>query len=73
MAYLLGPRAHDGSWLPATWGHVGEAGALLHLVPDIRRRTCSSAGPEAWTDAALAALAAAGVPDTQVHVERFTY
>ncbi len=36
VAYLLGPRAADGSWLPASWAHVGEAAALLHLVPDIR-------------------------------------
>jgi predicted ferric reductase len=73
VAYLLGPRAADGSWLPASWGHVGEAGAMLHLVPDIRSQDVFVCGPEAWTDAALAALAAAGVPDGQVHVERFTY
>jgi ferredoxin-NADP reductase len=73
VAYLLGPRASDGSWLPASWGHVGEAAALLHLVPGIRSQDVFVCGPEAWTDAALAALTAAGVPDSQVHVERFTY
>jgi predicted ferric reductase len=73
VVYLLGRRAADGSWLPAGWGHLGEAGALLHLVPDIRSQDVFVCGPEAWTDAALSALSAARVPDAQVHVERFTY
>ena len=42
-------------------------------MPDIAAQDVFVCGPEAWTDAALAALAAAGVPDGQVHVERFTY
>jgi predicted ferric reductase len=73
VAYLLGPRARDGSWLPEDWGHLGEVAALRHLVPDIASLDVFVCGPEAWTDAALAALRQAGVPDAQVHVERFTY
>ncbi len=73
IVYLLGPRAGDASWLPESWGHVDDATALRHLVPDIADHDVFVCGPEAWTDAALAALAAAGVPDDQVHLERFTY
>ncbi len=73
VVYLVGPRAGDGSWLPTGWGHLGETGALRHLVPDITEQDVFVCGPEAWTDAALESLQAAGVPDAQVHVERFTY
>ena len=73
VTYLLGPRAGDGSWLPAAWGHLGDAAALRQLVPDIAGQDVYVCGPEAWTDAAIAAARAAGVPDAQLHVERFTY
>jgi ferredoxin-NADP reductase len=73
VAYLLGPRASDSSWLPASWGHVGDAAALLHLVPDIAGQDVFVCGPDAWMDAAVAALDQAGVPAAQVHVERFSY
>lgn len=73
VVYLVGPRAADGSWLPAGWGHLGETGALLHLVPDVAGQDVYVCGPEAWTDAALDALRAAGVPQARTHVERFTY
>lgn len=73
VVHLLGPRAADGSWLPAGWEHLGEAGALRHLVPDVASQDVFVCGPESWTDAALAALSGAGVPHDQVHVERFTY
>jgi predicted ferric reductase len=73
VAYLLGRRASDTSWLPASWAHVDDAAALRHHVPDIADHDVFVCGPDAWADAATAALAAAGVPDSQVHLERFTY
>ena len=73
VAYLLGPRAADGSWLPGDWAHVGDVAALRHLVPDIVAQDVYVCGPEAWTDAVLGTLRQAGVPAAQVHVERFTY
>jgi ferredoxin-NADP reductase len=73
VAYQLGPRAEQGSWLPGDWAHVGEVTALRHLVPDIVAQDVYVCGPEAWTDAVLGALRRAGVPTDQVHVERFTY
>ncbi|MEO7980286.1 MAG: ferredoxin reductase family protein [Sporichthyaceae bacterium] len=73
IAYLLGPRASDTSWLPASWAHVDDAAALRHLVPDIADHDVFVCGPDAWADAAVAALGKAGVPTAQVHLERFTY
>jgi predicted ferric reductase len=73
VAYLLGRRASDTSWLPESWAHVDDAVALRHLVPDIAQHDVFVCGPDAWADAAVAALAAAGVPESQVHLERFTY
>jgi predicted ferric reductase len=73
VAYLLGRRASDTSWLPESWSHVDDAAALHHLVPDIAENDVFVCGPDAWADAATAALAAAGVADAQVHLERFTY
>ena len=73
VIYLLGPRARDGSWLPASWGHLRDPDALRHLVPDIAVQDVYVCGPEAWTDAAVAAARAAGVPGPQLHVERFSY
>jgi predicted ferric reductase len=73
VVYLLGPRASDTSWLPASWAHVGGAAALRHLVPDIAEQDVFVCGPDAWMDSTVAALGAAGVPPAQVHVERFSY
>jgi predicted ferric reductase len=73
VAYLLGRRASDTSWLPESWSHVDDAAAVHHLVPDIAESDVFVCGPDAWADAAIAALAAAGVPESQVHLERFTY
>jgi predicted ferric reductase len=73
VAYLLGPRASDSSWLPASWAHVGDAEALRHLVPDIAEQDVFVCGPDAWMGSAVAALDRAGVPAAQVHVEHFGY
>jgi predicted ferric reductase len=73
LVYLLGPRARPGSWLPQDWAHVGDAAALRHLVPGIARSDVFVCGPDAWADAVRTALAEAGVPGQQVHVERFAY
>jgi predicted ferric reductase len=73
LVYLLGRRARPGSWLPRDWAHVSDAAALRHLVPDIARTDVFVCGPDAWADAVRSALAEAGVPGHQVHVERFAY
>jgi predicted ferric reductase len=46
---------------------------LLALVPDVRRRDVFLCGPVPMMEAAIASLAALGVPSAQVHAERFAY
>jgi len=68
LAYLLGPRAGAGSWLPA-----GYRGGLRDLVPDIARHDVYVCGPDPWMTAAATAARAAGVPDERIHLERFSW
>jgi ferredoxin-NADP reductase len=42
-------------------------------VPDIAERDVYVCGPQAWTDAVRATLAAAGLPAVQLHVETFAW
>ncbi|MBI4942215.1 MAG: oxidoreductase, partial [Actinobacteria bacterium] len=75
--YVLGPRAHrpDGSpsWLPATAAHLTDTQALTQLVPDLAHHDGYLCGADTWMDAARTAATAAGVPDTHIHHERFTW
>ena len=45
---------------------------LRHLVYDITERDVYVCGPPAMTNAVLASLRALGVPDLQVHAEKFS-
>ncbi len=47
--------------------------ALTELVPDIAERDVYLCGPEAFQDALVAAATAAGVPDSHVHHESFSF
>jgi predicted ferric reductase len=71
LAYLVGPRGRDHSWLPDGWGD--DAAGLRHLVPDIAAHDVYVCGPEHWMDAVHLAARRAGVPDERVHLERFTW
>ncbi|MGB8651658.1 MAG: ferric reductase-like transmembrane domain-containing protein [Mycobacteriales bacterium] len=72
--YLTGPRIPGRvSWLPRGAAKWRDADALVHLVPDIREHDVFVCGPDAWMDAVCAAARAAGVPEEQVHLERFTW
>jgi predicted ferric reductase len=74
-----GRRAAGRSWLPApAWlpGHaarMSEPQVLRDIVPDIARHDVFVCGPEQWMDAARDAVLAAGVPDKQLHLERFSW
>lgn len=63
------------SWLPASAGHLGDAEALLRLVPDVAGSDVYVyvCGPDGWLSSACAAARAAGVPEAQLHVERFDW
>ncbi|MEV4351241.1 ferredoxin reductase family protein [Actinoplanes sp. NPDC049596] len=82
VKYLIGPRAADGSWLPA--GHRDtdgsgrpaghrDADALGRLAPSVARAEVYLCGPDAWTEAARSAARAAGVPAARLHTELFSW
>jgi ferredoxin-NADP reductase len=47
--------------------------ALTALVPDVAERDLYVCGPEAFQDALIAAARDAGVPDTRIHHESFSF
>jgi predicted ferric reductase len=71
LGFILGPRGGSRSWLPAGWRH--DAMALRDLVPDIATHDVFICGPGEWMESAAAAARRAGVPDDQIHLERFTW
>ena len=71
---VVGHRRTDrASWLPADSAHLGEAEALLRIVPDIAHRDVYVCGNPAWMDTVIAAAKDAGVPAASIHHERFSY
>lgn len=46
---------------------------ILAMVPDVRRRDVFVCGPPGMTDAIKGSLVRLGVPDTQLHSERFAF
>lgn len=72
IVVVPGSRVPDrDSWLPAAAAHLSDAEALMRLVPDLADRDLFVCGPAIWADAAARAAEAAGLPATQLHVERF--
>ncbi len=72
--YLVGPRMTSRtSWLPAGAQAWGEAEAVLRLVPGLRQHDVFLCGPDAWMSSARSAVLAAGLPEAQLHLERFTW
>ena len=71
---VVGHRPADRrSWLPAESAHLGDAGALLRMVPDIAYRDVFVCGHPDWMDLVIDAARAAGVPSQSIHHERFSY
>lgn len=64
IRFLVGP--------PGSSSDILVSDRLTRGVPDVRDRDVFATGPPGFTDAASAALARAGVPRRQVHIERFT-
>lgn len=72
--YLLGPRRHATSWLPAGSGTEGsDAEHLRRLVPDVAERDVFLCGPSQWMAAVRTAALKAGVPANRLHAEDFTW
>ena len=71
---VVGHRRTDrDSWLPSDSAHLGDAEALLRIVPDLAQRDVYVCGNPDWMDAVIAAATAAGVPAASIHHERFSY
>lgn len=71
--FVTGRRAERGGWLPQNLSHLDDVGALRHLVPDVAQHDVFVCGSNGWMNAVEQTLTAAGVPDAQVHIERFSY
>lgn len=69
---LVGPRNRSGrgvGWLPQGWEHR----RLSTLVPGLAHSDIYVCGPDAWSAALLADARCAGVPETRLHHERFSW
>jgi predicted ferric reductase len=74
VRYLTGRRGRGAdSWLPAGYPSLGRGQAMRHLVPHLQEYDVFVCGPDAWMDSVCAAAQTAGLPSTQLHVERFTW
>jgi predicted ferric reductase len=73
--YLVGPRGiGPASWLPRSSGVVlDDVAALRRLVPRLRQTDVFVCGPDEWMDAVADTARRAGLPDDQLHLERFTW
>jgi len=71
---LVGPRSRVGaSWLPAHLGHRRGDLAIRDLIPDLDQHDVYVCGPPAWADALVESLRGAGLPDSAIHLEKFTW
>lgn len=74
LFFVTGRRAQRAnSWLPQNAAHLSDERALRHLVPDVEQRDVFVCGGDQWMNAVEDVLHAAGVPDAQIHIERFSY
>ncbi len=73
LLWLPGRRRAQDSWLGSGVGEVDDATALRSWVPDVAERDLYICGPEAWTETVRLSALRAGVPETQVHVEKFRW
>jgi ferredoxin-NADP reductase len=71
LFYLPGRRAGRLRWAPH--GHGGDDALLRRLVPDLARHDVFVCGPDPWMDAVLDAARRLGVPEEQLHSERFAW
>jgi predicted ferric reductase len=71
---VLGGRATSReSWLPGNASHLSDTDALRHLVPDLAGHDVYICGGDRWMDLVRAAALAGGVPERNIHLERFGY
>ncbi len=69
---MIGRRSSDGpEWMSQEASDRGVT--LLGLFPDLLRSDLYLCGPTAWLDAIESDARAAGIPDHQIHAERFDW
>ena len=70
---LPGPRSLSGSpWLPASHAAWKGSDLLRFIAPDLESYDVFVCGPQAWMDAVVRDLRAAGVASNAIHTESFT-
>ncbi len=69
LALLTGPRAGDGRWVPASNPGL----ELTHIAPYLAEADVFVCGPDPFTEAVVAETRAHGVPESQIHDERFSW
>ncbi len=70
---VLGHRANSRpSWLPEDAAHLSDTDALRHLVPDLADHDVYICGAPDWMAHVVAAARVGGVPEANIHLERFT-
>lgn len=75
LVTLVGHRFHPGPGRPAarSWTPDNSPVQLSQLAPWVRQADLYVCGPQAWTDELVAEARAIGVPDRQIHEERFSW
>jgi predicted ferric reductase len=70
---LQGRRRAEASWLGQGVGPASDLQALTYWIPDIAERDVYVCGPDGWTAMVTSTLAAAGLPQAQLHLETFRW
>ena len=76
LARWCGARLHVVLGPPTAVGRYGPMMGPRHIaamVPDVRRRDVFVCGPPGMTDAVKGTLGQLGVPENQLHSERFAF
>lgn len=69
---MTGPRPKGvDTWMPAADAARGVT--IETVFPDLRASDLFVCGPQPWTDLVVRDARAAGVPESQIHVERFEW
>jgi predicted ferric reductase len=70
--YVTGKRGHGRrTWLPQAAGNISDVQGLVKIAPEISESDVYICGATEWMDAAASAAREAGVPEENIHVERF--
>ena len=69
LVTLVGRRSDTSSWLPVS----ANGARLVQWAPWLSNADVYVCGPDSWTDSVVDEVRASGVPDKQIHFERFSW